>query len=742
VRHETDFVVNAEKSMRQGNLVVLFALLMTACSREDGVPILMRIPWAPVAVDDTATTQEKVPVDIDVLANDTDFNSDSLTVTAVSAASYGTVSINSEKTVRYSPTVPFPGSDIDDTFTYTVSDGLDGTDTGLVTVSIHRTPGVPVAVDDVVTTTDIAPVDIDVLANDSDPNGNPLTVTAVSAASYGTVSINPDGTVRYNPSVPIPGSGCDDAFTYTVSDGLDGEDSALVTVSVHRAPRAPVAVDDTAVTVTGVPVDIDVLANDSDPNGNPLTVTAISAASYGTVSINPDGTVRYNSTLPYPGFGIQDTFTYTVSDGLDGVGSALVTVSFLQRCSRVSVATGGAQANDGGWPEAISADGRYVAFGSYSTNLVANDTNNYGDIFIRDRQTGETTRVSVDSSGNQAMGGHSSSASLTPDGRYVAFSSEASNLVAGDTNGARDIFVHDRQTGETTRVSVATGGAQANSGSSSDCPSLSADGRYVAFHSSASNLVAGDTNLNADVFVHDRLTGETTRVSVASDGTQANWSSSLGSLSADGRYVAFVSGATNLIADDTNGYDDVFVHDRQTRETTRVSVDSSGAQVAGYLGGGPSISADGRYVIFNSFASTLVADDTNGVGDGFIHDRLTGETTRVTVATGGAQATGQSTADSISADGRYVSFQSHATNLVSGDTNGDVDIFVRDRQAGVTLRVSVTVDGAQSFGGWSWNSVISADGRYVAFQSWVPTLVPNDTNSEWDAFVVPNPPPP
>jgi Tol biopolymer transport system component len=404
--------------------------------------------------------------------------------------------------------------------------------------------------------------------------------------------------------------------------------------------------------------------------------------------------------------------------------------------TRVSVATGGGQANFDSFDPSISADGRYVAFTSNATNLVSGDTNGDWDIFVHDRQTGQTTRVSVATGGGQANLA-SLDPSISADGRYVAFVSAATNLVSGDTNNFQDIFVHDRQTGQTTRVSVASDGTQAN-GHSYD-PSISADGRYVAFASLASNLVSGDTNGAWDVFVHDRQTGETTRVSVASDGTQAIgfFFGSSPSISADGRYVAFDSWATNLVSGDTNDKPDVFVHDRQTGQTTRVSVSSDGTQAnngANY----PSISADGRYVAFESSSTNLVSGDTNSVTDIFVHDRQTGQTTRVSVSSDGTQANGgpgwSGKTSSISADGRYVAFHSYADNLVSGDTNSATDIFVHDRQTGVTTRVSIASDGTQA-NGFSSSPSISADGRYVAFMSGATNLVSGDTNNARDVFV-------
>ncbi|MCB8926874.1 MAG: PD40 domain-containing protein [Ardenticatenaceae bacterium] len=399
--------------------------------------------------------------------------------------------------------------------------------------------------------------------------------------------------------------------------------------------------------------------------------------------------------------------------------------------TRVSVSSDGTEGNADSYKSSISADGRYVAFFSNASNLVSDDTNGERDVFVHDWQTGQTTRVSVASDGTE---GNSSSIdpSISADGRYVAFDSFASNLVSDDTNGWPDVFVHDRQTGQTTRVSVASDGTEGNTDSYNSY--ISADGRYVAFNSYASNLVSSDTNGLMDIFVHDRQTGQTTRVSVASDGAQGIGWSSIPAISTDGRYVAFESDATNLVSDDTNGTGDVFVHDRQTGQTTRVSVASDGTE--GNDGAfHPDISADGRYVAFNSSASNLVSGDTNGRPDVFVHDRQTGQTTRVSVASDGTQ--GNNTIDNypvISADGRYIAFGSAASNLVSVDTNGWTNIFVHDQQTGQTTLVSIASDGTPGIG-WSIIPAISANGRYVAFQSSVSNLVSGDTNGAYDVFV-------
>jgi Tol biopolymer transport system component len=299
---------------------------------------------------------------------------------------------------------------------------------------------------------------------------------------------------------------------------------------------------------------------------------------------------------------------------------------------------------------------------------------------VRDRDIGTTERVSVASDGTEGNSGASSSApTISANGRYVAFSSFASNLVPGDTNNAQDVFVHDRETGTTERVSVASDGTEPGRFTSSSAPSIGADGRYVAFASSASNLVAGDTNNSQDVFVHDRETTTTERVSVAADGTQGNSFSLDTAISADGRYVGFASLASNLVPADTNGQSDLFVHDRLTATTERASVTSDGTEGNGFTSG-PAISADGRYVGFASGSTNLVPRDTNEGWDIFLHDRVTGTTERTSVAGDGLEANqGSFTASSINANGRYVAFTSAASNLVPGDTNAQSDVFVRDR---------------------------------------------------------------
>ncbi len=397
----------------------------------------------------------------------------------------------------------------------------------------------------------------------------------------------------------------------------------------------------------------------------------------------------------------------------------------------VSVDSSGNQAIGENHHSSISPDGRYVAFASEGTSLVGPEE---PGVFVHDRQTGTSELVSVDSSGNPADGGCCGSLypSISADGRFVAFWSWATNLVPNDSNGKGDIFVHDRRTGTTERVSVGGSGNQAN-GTSYD-PSISADGRFVAFGAHGTNLVANDTNREGDIFVRDRQTSTTERVSVNSSGNQANGTSAAPSISSDGRFVAFHSRANNLVANDTNDRQDIFVHDRQSGITRRVSVGSSGNQ-ANFRSILPSISADGRFVAFNSPASNLVANDTNGSWDVFARDRQTGTTERVSVDNSGNQATGNSFHASINPDGGYVAFWSSASNLVANDTNRSADVFVRDRQRETTQRVSVDSSGNQA-NSYSVDPSISSDGGFVAFSSNASNLVANDINNEQRTFDV------
>ena len=399
-----------------------------------------------------------------------------------------------------------------------------------------------------------------------------------------------------------------------------------------------------------------------------------------------------------------------------------------------SVSTAGTQGNGESAKGSISADGRFVVFASNASTLVGSDENATYDVFVRDRHTEETERVSVVDGTGAEGNGQSFDPSISADGRFVAFTSAASNLVGGDTTPFQDVFVHDRWNDTTERVSIRTGGAPGNS--SSFAASISADGRYVAFQSSASNLAAGgDTNDRPDIFVHDRDNNTTELVSITSAGATGNRQSENPAISADGSHVAFSSFASDLVPTDANTtIADVFVRDLQAGTTELISVGPVGV---GATNGSfsPSISADGNYVAFGSNASNLVGAGTDGRSNIFVRDRQTGTTQRISVAiVSGQEANSTSNAPSISNDGRYVAFSSNATNLVAGaDTNGSPDIFVRDRLAGSTARVSVDAAGAQA-NNQSLDPGISGDGRHVAFASFSNNLVTPDNNGQFDVF--------
>lgn len=400
------------------------------------------------------------------------------------------------------------------------------------------------------------------------------------------------------------------------------------------------------------------------------------------------------------------------------------------RVARASVDNSGFQA--GGWSgnPAISDDGRFVAFTSAASNLVPGDANDLEDVFVHDRDTGATNRVSVASDGSQSDG-RSDFPAVSADGRFVTFSSDATNLVEGDTNDELDVFVHDRASGETRRISVADDGSQANGPSS--YPEITGDGRFVVFPSDASNLVAGDTNGSTDVFVHDLQQESTVRVSVASGHVQANDRSDFPVISDDGRFVAFDSVASNLAPGDSNEMVDVFVHDRATGDTTRVSVANAGGQADG-SSSNPTISGDGRFVAFDSSATNLGGDPASH--DVYLRDRENGTTTRVSTSVDdGDSGNNKSGYPAISADGRYLAFNSLASDLVEGDTNGTYDVFLYDRIAGITGRVSVADDGVQGDDA-SLYPTISGDGRYIGFDSHASNLVQGDTNGLLDVFVI------
>ena len=395
----------------------------------------------------------------------------------------------------------------------------------------------------------------------------------------------------------------------------------------------------------------------------------------------------------------------------------------------VSVSSAGALANKDSYYSLISTDGRYVVFQSEASNLVLNDFNNRYDIFRRDLQTGVTDLVSVGTSGSSAFGLGLSPA-VSGDGRYVAWSSDASNLITGDTNGTWDVFLRDMQAGLTTRISLTGGGGQAPL--RSDQPRMSPDARFITFESDA-DLIVSDTNGLKDCYRLDRNTGQLDLVSTSSTGALGNSISYAAQPSNDGRYVCFFSSASNLVSGDTNAWADVFRKDMLTGTQLRVNVSSAGVQ-ANNESIWPSISGDGETVTYCSVASNLVAGDSNGQFDVFARDIQAGVTTRLNVQPNGAQANSYvHSPTALSTDGRFVIFASLSSNLVPGDTNGFQDSFIRDRLLQVTERVGFAFDGSQANSD-SFVPHMTPDVRVITFTSVASNIVLGDTNGLRDIF--------
>ena len=420
----------------------------------------------------------------------------------------------------------------------------------------------------------------------------------------------------------------------------------------------------------------------------------------------------------------------------------------------ISIHTNGQQGNDisGRFSgPVVNGNAQIVAFDSQATTLVPNDTNFRVDVFVRDRIAGTTERVSVNSSGFEANG-TSTRPAIDDAGNVIAFDSDASNLISGDTNNRMDVFVHNRTTNVTERASVSSTEVQGNDASHS--PTISADGRFVCFVA-IPPLVADDTNNAEDIYVRDLLNGTTERVSLGDQGQEGNSSTTLGSISANGRWVVFSSFADNFVPDDTNGLFDTFIRDRQTGLTERVSLNSEEQQADANCNNA-TVTDDGRFVAFTSSATNLVPNDTNGRSDIFVRDRMTGTTERVSVSSNGEQANGDSphggvrgfiaSNPQITPDGRFVAFFSAASNLVPGDTNTCEpvfqnppgicpDAFVRDRVLGTTTRVSISSNGTQA-NDRSADPDITPSGNSVVFFSAAGNLVANDFNQCQPIFPV------
>lgn len=367
---------------------------------------------------------------------------------------------------------------------------------------------------------------------------------------------------------------------------------------------------------------------------------------------------------------------------------------------------------------AITPNGRYVAFATSATNLGANDRNgSASDVFRRDVRNGVTTLVSANHFATGTANGPSSAPGVSDNGRWIVFTSTADDLVGNDGNGSADVFVRDLDSGTTSLVSVKSDGSGSATGASGS-PSISANGRWVSFSSVAEDLVSNDGNGQEDVFIRDLQNGVTSLVSIDRQGASSGTGRSYAPvLTPSGRAVAFLSKANDLVADDDNAAYDVFLRNLKAGTTSLVSVGRDGVGGARGDSWGPVVSPNGRYVAFTSAARNIVPADRNEASDVFLRDVRQGTTTLVSVSRNGKRTgSGASVALGVSASGRYVLFTSRADNVAPGDGNGTDDILLRDVRDGVTKIVSVNRNG-RSANGPSSAASLSSDGRFVLFAS-------------------------
>ncbi|MBK8987631.1 MAG: PD40 domain-containing protein [Chloroflexi bacterium] len=417
------------------------------------------------------------------------------------------------------------------------------------------------------------------------------------------------------------------------------------------------------------------------------------------------------------------------------VFSQIASAQFVANAVRVSVGSGGAQSDLDSYFLAVSGDAQVVAFESFNTNWAPDQTEvNFVDIFIHDRTTNLTVKMIGDDS--QPADQRSFDPMVSADGRYVSFNSYASNFVPGDTNrhpwvdDGLDVFLYDRHTGQLSRVSLNRHGGQIDGNS---VGFISPDARYVIFSSNGDGIVDTNSDRLTAIYVRDLQTGVIERITKGPGGVYPDGVVVGAESSYDGRFIVYASDATNLVPGDSNDVRDIMLYDRVTKETRLISRPVGGGQSSG-LSNPARISADGRYIVFRSFASNLVPNDSNGTADIFVYDRISESLEMVSVSSTGQQANAEGKDPAICGDGRYIVFTSEATNLVPIPHNGQRQVFLRDRLTQTTHLVTVGLGGEMG-NGRAHRAVLSADCRSVGFATEASNIVPNDTNNARDLFV-------
>ena len=478
-----------------------------------------------------------------------------------------------------------------------------------------------------------------------------------------------------------------------------------------------------------------------DLSSNQVSLVSHNAANTGTASGGGNGYGNGSSAGRISGDGRYVVFTSYAEDFTSGSGNAYYQDVYVYERSSQAVSlvsrniSGTGEGNSESYGASISRDGTFITYVSSSSDLVNDQINSGPNVFLTVRPVGLTLLVSRNQSNTGSGNNSSNNPVISADGSYIAFESYASDLVGNDINGTRDVFLYARSSATVLLLSQTTTGFSGNSDSNS--PQISSNGRFVTFTSQASDLAANDTNgTTQDVFVFDRLNPATLGAASRNGSGNGNSSSSVGSLSGDGSVVYFNSSATNLTSGDNDSATDVFRYRTDntalpTLVTARSpSISSATANSASSISTRQTVSDNGQFVVFLSYASDLATGDTNGTTDVFLYDRTSGQTTLVSHnASSNGSGNGSSSDPVISADGNWVAFVSAASNLGPTDNNGTQDVYLWSRATGTISLVSHVAGGASSGNNFSSLPSISDDGSVVAFLSRSTNLIAGMQNA-------------